>query len=420
MAALTTISLAAPSSPGLGAYQAPSKAQFLVSRWLQAVREHTPGELDRSAIEIGKWTRRELETVVSNLDRLSHFVLAASELKARDPVAWQQNRDAANSQRSGRFVIRIGDEQLTLDDVGRMFDGNRTLRSGAVLHADIAMHGAGRVEHRVVVVEDGRGKGQRDAGIHWGIGRLVLDSIVPNPKDDPTARIWYRAASAFLLNDNDFAELFPHLEKARQVFPDDPGLLLDAAYVQEKLSSPELQAGVDDLRERGVTIATEPPATQLYRAEQLFARVVALAPDEVDAHLRRGRALAELGRHEESAAVLRRLLERDLDKDRRYLAELFLGRAEATLGRAGEAARRYENAAALYPDAQSPRMALSQLARAAGDRVAALRHLAPVLERVNDDPSIDPWWGYFEPHAKDVDDWLAAMRKLAEPERPNR
>ena len=420
MAALAIVTLATSSWLEAGAYQASSKRDSLVLRWLQAVREHTPGEMDRSAIEIGKWTHKELETVVSNLDRLSGFVVAASALKSRDPVAWQQSRDAANSQRSGRFVIRIGDEQLTLDDVSRVFEGNRTLRSGAVLHADIAMHGAGLVEHRVVVVEDGRGKGQRDAGIHWGIGRLVLDSLVPNPKDDPTARIWYRAASAFLLNDNDFSELLPHLEKAREVFPDDPGLLLDAAYVHEKLSSPALQAGIDDLRDRGVTISAEPRMIQLQRAEQLFARVIALTPDDVDAHVRRGRTLCELGRHDEAAALLRRVLDRDIEKDRRYLAELFLGRAEAASGRAEEAARRYENAAALYPDAQSPRLASSQLARASGDRAAALRHLAPVLERAHDSTSIDPWRDYFEPHAKDAADWLAAMRALAEPEKPSR
>ena len=420
MGALAIAGFAAASAREASAFQAPSKAGFLVVRWLQAVREHTPGELDRSAVEIGKWTRKELETVVSNLDRLSGFVIAASALKARDPVAWQQSRDAANSQRSGPFVIRIGDEQLTLDDVGRMFEGNRTLRSGAVMHADIAMHSAGLVEHRVVLAEDGRGKGERGAGIHWGIGRLVLDSLVPNPKDDPTARIWYRAASAFLLNDNDFAELLPHLEKARQVFPDDPGLLLDAAYMHEKLSSPELQAGIEDLRDRGVVISAGPKSVELQRAERLFARVIALDPNDANAHLRRGRTLGELGWHDEAAAVLRRLLGRDLERDHRYLSEMFLGRAEAALGRMDEAVRRYENAAALYPDAQSPRMALSQLARAAGDRAAALRHLAPVLERAHDSASIDPWRDYFEPHSKDADDWLAAMRKLAEPEKQSR
>jgi Flp pilus assembly protein TadD len=57
----------------------------------------------------------------------------------------------------------------------------------------------------------------------------------------------------------------------------------------------------------------------------------------------------------------------------------------------------YERASTMYPNAQSPRLALSQLARQSGDRDSALRALQPIAdlpqyERLRR----DPWWTYYD------------------------
>jgi tetratricopeptide (TPR) repeat protein len=125
-----------------------------------------------------------------------------------------------------------------------------------------------------------------------------------------------------------------------------------------------------------------------------------------------GHTLSELGRHQEAVSELRRALEGALDQEQQYLAHLFLGRAAQALGRRDEAKRRYEEAAALYPTSQSPRLALAQLARTSGDRVGALRELNDVTRPGSDVHPIDPWWSYYQPHMMTAADLMNEIGKL--------
>ena len=112
--------------------------------------------------------------------------------------------------------------------------------------------------------------------------------------------------------------------------------------------------------------------------------------------MRHGNTLGRLGRHQEAIAELRRAIADGAEGDLLYLAHLFLGREEEA-NRNIEAAREsYEHAARVRPTAQTPRLALSLLARRIGDRAAAQRELdalarLPLAENRRD----DPWWKYF-------------------------
>jgi tetratricopeptide (TPR) repeat protein len=210
------------------------------------------------------------------------------------------------------------------------------------------------------------------------------------------------------------------LDKARLVFPGRHVFLFDSAYLHEKFSSLAIQAAVQELHATGTNVPVESRRNELQRAERFFRQALALAPDDAETRLRLGRTLGELGRHEEAGAELRRALDADLDSQRRYLAELFLGREEQALGRRDEAKRRYENAAELYPDAQSPRLALSQLARQSGDRAGALRALQAATSPSSDDNRLDPWWHYYHRHLQEaaaVTELMDQMRTIlsAEP-----
>ena len=82
---------------------------------------------------------------------------------------------------------------------------------------------------------------------------------------------------------------------------------------------------------------------------------------------------------------------------RLYLAHLFLSRAYEALGEYEAARTSLEQAAALYPNAQTPRLALSNIARRMGSRAAAQRELQilaklPDAERQRE----DPWWDYYD------------------------
>src|SRR5207247_9478776 len=118
-------------------------------------------------------------------------------------------------------------------------------------------------------------------------------------------------------------------------------------------------------------------------------------PDHVEARLRHGRVLGGLGRHADAAAELRQAIASADDSLLRYYADLFLGAAEEELGHRDAARLAYEQAAALYPDAQSPLVALSRLARRYGDRPGALHAIQRVCALSADAHARhDPGWTY--------------------------
>jgi len=92
---------------------------------------------------------------------------------------------------------------------------------------------------------------------------------------------------------------------------------------------------------------------------------------------------------------------------------------DAPLAMAGQhdAARdAYERAAALYPMAQSPLLALSELARRQGNRPAALRALQRVFDLPSTEPErSDPWWRYHVEQARNVDELLEELRRPFQP-----
>jgi tetratricopeptide (TPR) repeat protein len=384
----------------------PSLTRLL--RWLDDVQLHTPGYGDPPATEVGSWSRSQLETLVGDIRRLSAF-----RQRARESVL-------------GRLAtLDLYGRRLTRDDVDKMFDGNRTLIRGAVLHADIAVlvddlskRTPSFNDGGMIIFEDGRRRsGVQYQTAHWKIGRSLLDAITPTPAGHAGALLWYRATSAFLLRDRYLAEVPDHLNKALQIFPDDPSLLLDSGYMYEKFSSAIIQAAILEMRATGGNPGVGSRRAQLERAERSFRQVLRLEPRHAEARLRLGHTLGELAFHGEAAAELRKTFNANLVGTHLYFAELFLGREEEALGNPADAKRHFENAAELYPKAQSPRLALSELARRSGDRAGALRALQGVTSLpstpVNDAARMDPWWEYYEVHSDDTEPLMEQMRALA-------
>jgi tetratricopeptide (TPR) repeat protein len=376
--------------------------------WLEAVHLHTPGCSDSPAIEVGRWAHADLELLLRDVRELVKFLQ-----RAEDERAAYAGRGRLPY---GQGSFSIYDRRLTLDDLQRMFFGNEPLRPnellkrGAVLHADIAMFVPGNLDVEPLV-EDGGRRGWRRASLQWEVGRQMLDSIIPAANEDADALLWYRAVSAHLFRTGNLARLPAHLSRARQVFPNNPMFLFDTAYLHQELSSPAIQASVQQLRASDVTVNVGSRRSELERAERFFREGLAFAPADAEARVRLGHTLGELGRHTEAAAELRKAIAATPDGARRYLAELLLGREEEALGRHGEARRRYEQAASLYPAAQSPRLALSRLARHTGDRAGA-QQLLQRLTAIPHREASDPWWDFYHPHKDDVDDLMKRMRRI--------
>ena len=115
-------------------------------------------------------------------------------------------------------------------------------------------------------------------------------------------------------------------------------------------------------------------------------------PRFVEARVRLARLLDLRKRHEEAAAELKIALAGNPPGIVAFHAHLFAGRAAQARGEAAGASH-YEDAIALFPDAQSARLASSQLALLGADVPATL---API-QRLGARSAVftaDPWWQY--------------------------
>jgi tetratricopeptide (TPR) repeat protein len=346
-----------------GAAQAPLEDNDRLKQWLEAVLTHTSGEPGKLALEMAGWPGPDLERVITD------------------------------ARRHARTIART--------DAAR---ANDILLRGAALHADLARLMPDELTPRspnqmgVYIVRDGRWQGLRYPSIHWQLGRSVLDGVFPTAAGHPGVLAWYRETSLELMRDRALAEAMRHLARARQLFPNDPPILFLSGVLHERFSSSALQAASASLvEEKRGTASLTSARGELTRAERFFRESITAEPSQVEARVRHGRVLGELGRHDEATTELRYAIEHGADGIHLFYAQLFLGHQEEALGREESARQAFERAAELYPKAQTPRLALSQLARRSGRREAArteVEYLAslPADERRRE----DPWWSYYD------------------------
>lgn len=332
-------------------------------QWLDAIDAHKPGDPGKAAIEVSTWMGTDLEAVV------------------------------AEAKRHARTLARTEPERA-----------NDILLRGAALHADIARlipEDAVRrspTQKTAYMVRDGRWLGIRYISMHWQLGRSLLDSVTPSPAANPGVRAWYLETSSNLLQMRQIAAAAEHYARARQIFPTDPDILFVSGLLHERFGSTAMQAAAESIAESNRTSPdVNTSRAELVKAERFFRDALAQRPDHVETRVRRGRVLDDLGRHEEASQELRRAIADGASGSLLYLAELFVGRAEEASGRYEAARAAFEHASALYPNAQSPRLALSQLARRMGDRRAAQRELQVIAKLPDDEQRReDPWWFYYD------------------------
>jgi tetratricopeptide (TPR) repeat protein len=331
--------------------------------WLAAIDAHHPRDPGKDVVNVSTWNGPELDAVIATAKRYAR--------------------------------------QLAKEDSGR---ANQILLRGAELHADIARLIPDDVRRRsdrqlaVYTVKDGRWQGVIYSSIHWQLGRSLLDAVAPEPAAVPAVRTWYRETSGDLVRLRSLVEAQQHLARALQIFPKDGLLLFYRGAVHERYSSAQLQAGSASLdgANRGVSTIGNARA-ELTRAERFFRDALTYDPEHVEARLRHGSVLSELGRHDDAIGELKRVIEAGSAPDLMYFAHLFLARSYEALGRNDDAVLSLDEAAALYPNAQTPRLAMSHIARRMGNRAGARMQLE-LLARLPDAEQRreDPWWNYYD------------------------
>jgi Tfp pilus assembly protein PilF len=145
-------------------------------------------------------------------------------------------------------------------------------------------------------------------------------------------------------------------------------------------------------------------SSELKTAETMLQRAVQLDPSFAEAHLHFGHVLLARGKPEEAVAELKATM--TSDPLLRYYTEMFLGAAEEAL-HSDLARAAYERAAALFPRAQSPALALSALHARRSDRAAARTAIGPAFDLpVEAEYGDDPWWHYRTVQGRSAGDLL--------------
>jgi tetratricopeptide (TPR) repeat protein len=388
-----------------------------LQQWLTAVSEHEPGTGHASVDLVSSWSTSELES-------LFPYVKALVELVGQDEI------------KPGWDVFTGVEKQLLENLAGqaRGNDVNRVVKRGALLHSDIAMMAQAdnapgpppgpparfsRIGPRffvprrpTVIADDARYETFGREAIHWDYARMLLDSVRPSPSSDRMVRRWYHAIAAYFAGRYLLAQSLTHLERAQQLFPGDPALLLDRGCLHETFAAPRVQTVVQmTTLPYGRRITVAGASANLRDAERYFRRALASNPDMTEARVRLARVLSLRDRPERARTELQGAITRTSDSLLLYYSHLFLADAEQALGRVDAAREAYERASALYPRAQSPHLGLSDLARRRGDRSAALQAIEQVLSLPADEHERDdPWWDYHEGTGRHADALLAELR----------
>jgi tetratricopeptide (TPR) repeat protein len=452
--------LRAASAPHVEAGQRPAIVDDQridrVERWLGALLTHEPGAADEPAATVASWQGEDLQSLgldvnalvrvmrnpgtmrfswqsegdpkpqeirytPAQLARLRVLACAASGT-VKEPACEAALRQRALGADLLELAIRVADARA--DDAD-----NFVLRRGALLHTDIAILRPQPPEPRPAVrwspgqsgyritMQDGRQTAILQGDDHWEIARGLLGYVRPSnggrpaPERDDMVRRWYRATAMWMQDSGDHDT--KHLDRAREIFPEDPDILFLSGAQHETYASAQVQSVREGaVLPAGVTLLIGPEARELRQAETYFRRSLEANPAQPEAHLRLGHVLAQLNRHEDAARELRTAVQSTDEGLLLYYGSLFLGGSLEALARYDEAQAAYERASALYPTAQSPHLALSELARRRGDRAAALRAVQQVFDLPwSQFQRYDPWWDYDVAQARHVGDLLEDVRR---------
>ena len=396
--------------------QSPSESSGRIAElqeWMAVVAQHTPGRVDQAVETLRSWNRESLQNVRDDLAAIRLLLCERCAKPAQDNES-KTELIKVNGQQTWRAVYasdHISALREFIKRSGPQFDINDLLKRGALAHTDIALRAPPiltwasnndyqPLQRTVIIVVDGQQAGIEATVDHLDLARRLIELVTPDPRTDlratpgrdRTVRVWYRATMAALIDRRQLDA--SHMRAALDLLPEDSSVLFLAAVHHETLASTRYQRGVTTRRFANVqVIQTE--QQELRRAEELFRHSLKIDPEYVEARLRLGQVIGRLGRHAEALAELRAALAGSSDATLSYYAELLIGREEDALGNVMDARLAYERAARLFPQAQAPMLALSEIEARAGNRAAAVKQLDGVFAaRASNAGPRDPWTVY--------------------------
>jgi tetratricopeptide (TPR) repeat protein len=418
-----------PKATGQAEEKRLSRGEHL-RQWVDAVEHHKPGADDDALGVFDAWTSDDFAFLTLDINT---FLALISDPDLRTFSFVQQGRRTpihiTYSASDLRLIlelaeaarnrgVRDGLDVISPERLAR--NRNHVLKRGVILHTDLAIEvlfgkrssgraALGGIEEFTLLMPDGRSQGTSfDVG-HWEFARALLDKVAPALARDEFGRRWYNATASYL---EALGQLTPmHFTRALRLFPDDTGLLFLAGCLHEALAEPRVQEAMQGAAiPSNVKFDVSSRRTELREAESLFRKTLKAQPDHLEARIHLGRVVGLRGEHMEAATLLRKAVADAREPLLQYYAKLFLAVEEEALGDRAQARELYDGAAVLYPEAQSPRLALSLLSATDGKREDAVALMAGVLDLPGEGRK-DPWWTYHNSQGRNGAVELAAAYK---------
>jgi tetratricopeptide (TPR) repeat protein len=381
--------------------------------WLRIVRTHTSGAIDDAARQVASWSPLAYGQVIDDMQLIRMLVVEATRQGSNQSAGPNALLGVSAEYRGKRLKLEqlgplLG---LTPDETGGAITPQvmaqpdsqaRTaiaalMMRAALLHTDIAMAPAselpvaanGRFTVGAVQLQDGRESSVRNIAVQYSIAREAIALVIPAAVGTTAGRQWYLATLSYLQSDRNYAALLPHLETARVTLAGDARIWLWSGAAYENLAAPAVQVAAD-----GTSARIESPTLLYARAEQFYRRGLDVDPACAECWLRLARVRQLSGHPDEAADLLAKAESRLTAPVLRYYAALFAGRAAESLKRVDAARAAYERAMGLFPQAQSPRLALAELATRDADQAQALSSVRTMFITSGGRYDIDPWWNY--------------------------
>ena len=370
---------------------------------------HQPGVADQPVFVAGGWS----PTVVDNLPA----EIASIRRLMRDPRA--NAFPLPIEMDAGRFaeIFYSRREMEALRGAAIMAAGAGNdadvIARGIVLHTDAAILGGGTGTS--LRYTDGQEMKEQRSGNHWGAARVLANMLDNKAGRNADLALWFRASLAYFVASDSWD--FMHAASALRRFPDDAELQFLAGCKHETLAAPRTQASLanTNLPPR-VRIGVRSTQGELEEARDLFKRAIDIDARHDEARLHYGRLLMLTGRAAAAIPELRRALPDAREPEQKYFGQLFLGAALEAANQPDAARSAYQQAAALFPQAQAPRLALSHLSASRGDRQGAAQAIEPLLSQPPRDEGDDPWWSYLRSCGRSYEELMTrARRQLATP-----
>jgi tetratricopeptide (TPR) repeat protein len=355
-----------------------------IKEWRDAVCTHTMGEADTSAKIIGIWPEVDLDLVVDYMTKLA----AQSTDTVKRFLTKETNRSA----------LGLTEQEAKEGNIKRL------LKQGILLHTDIALLtlAAGKThatKRKIGVFIDGKVVVTFSPPDHLGYARQLLAAAFNSQPKDETKQ-WYVTTIAYLQWQRLLFCAEQNIKSALDLFPLDEQILFYAGTLHETLASPLLQNTQIFLKEN---IFSKSREDELKLAIQYFEKAVVINPNFAEARLHLGRVLGLLDRHQESVAALKAARSAINDPKLLYYTLLNLGHEMKMLAHFDEASELYEQALLLFPTAQSPLLALGQLAHVRNDIKGEQRWMQQMfLVKRDNSMTDDPWWTYSISHVSDT------------------